>query len=171
MIRNGTRLLIGCACLYGTVYIGRATSAVEPAAVSKKNAASAEKIAEKGVSSIEGYQTNNRWREGTKLVNLPGVFQLAGDRVQFTGKDGKLQLLLLENLMAERIARTVQESSEPLNWQVSGTITEYRNTNYLLALHAVALTKHTAAAQSPADDAGGKSPDSPPAAPLSGKSP
>ncbi|MDX1961644.1 MAG: hypothetical protein SFX18_00740 [Pirellulales bacterium] len=93
---------------------------------------------------VDGYLVNGRWREGTRVMNLRGAFQMAGgERIQFQSHDKKIQLVVMENLMAERVGKTVQES-EPLEWVVQGTITEYRGANYLLLQQATALTKFTA---------------------------
>ena len=78
-----------------------------------------------------------RLREGTKVERLTGHFKLTGDRVTFFTADGKQRLGGLENLALERVARTVKDSPSQLHWVVSGIITEYRGSNYLLVGHAV----------------------------------
>jgi hypothetical protein len=90
---------------------------------------------------IEGGQVNGRWREGSRLVDRSGSFKLAGDRVTFVSSDGKLKFDGLENLAIERIARTIADSPDPLEWSISGLITEYRGANYLLVTQAVLKTK------------------------------
>jgi hypothetical protein len=86
---------------------------------------------------IDGHLAGGRWREGSKLVDMPGQFKIPGDRAVFVSADGKLQFGCLENLNSERIARMVKESPETLDWRVQGTITEYRNENYVLITHAM----------------------------------
>jgi len=75
-------------------------------------------------------------REGTEVVDQPGSFKLVGDRALFLTNDGKHRWCTLENLGLERIVRTVADSPEQLEWNVTGTITEYRGNNYLLIRRA-----------------------------------
>jgi len=92
-------------------------------------------------SGIDGYQTNGRWREGTRLHQVQGIFSNNGDRLQFTTADGKVQILVTENLLAERVLRSTQESSDPLAWVVQGTMTEFKGNNYLTLNYATILAK------------------------------
>jgi hypothetical protein len=98
---------------------------------------------------IEGGQVNGRWREGSRLVDQTGSFKLAGERVIFTSADGKLRFDGLENLAIERIARTIGDSPDQLEWSISGLITEYRGANYLLVTQAVLKTKAARARRAP----------------------
>jgi hypothetical protein len=86
---------------------------------------------------IEGGQVNGHWREGTRLVEQLGQFKVAGDRLSFTSADGSLHFDCLENLCGQRVARTVTDSPEPLVWSVTGELTEYRGTNFLLLTQVV----------------------------------
>ena len=43
----------------------------------------------------------------------------------------------LENLNLQRIARTIADNPVPLQWSVTGTITEYRGANFLFVRRAV----------------------------------
>lgn len=90
---------------------------------------------------IEGNQVNGRWREGSRLVNQLGNFKLSGEHVTFISTDGKLKLDALENLAVERVARTIGDSPDQLEWSISGVITECRGSNYLLVTQAVLKTK------------------------------
>lgn len=92
---------------------------------------------------IEGGQVNGRWREGSRLIDQVGSFRVTGDHVTFTSSDGKLKFEGLENLAIERIARTIGDSPDQLEWTISGIITEYRGANYLLVTQAVLKTKAT----------------------------
>ena len=104
-------------------------------------------------SGIDGYQTNGRWREGTRLHQVHGVFTSIGDRLQFTTSDGKVQILVTENLLAERVLRSTLESSDPLAWTIQGTMTEFRGNNYLTLNYATIMAKKPklAAKESPSD--------------------
>lgn len=88
-------------------------------------------------SRIEGGQVNGHWREGTRLIDQLGQFKVVGDRASFTSADGVLHFDCLENLCAQRVARTVSDSPESLVWSITGELTEYRGTNFLLLGQAV----------------------------------
>jgi len=81
-----------------------------------------------------------RLREGTELVDQVGHFEPAGQRLLFVTERGDVRLLGLENLNLERIARTVAGYPGQVNWLVTGTVTEYRGTSFLLVERAVVKT-------------------------------
>ena len=78
-----------------------------------------------------------RYREGTRLADQIGHFKSRGDRVTFYSDQDERRFMALENLALERIARTVNESSDALQWSVSGLVTEFRGQNYLLITRAI----------------------------------
>jgi hypothetical protein len=82
-------------------------------------------------------QANLRVREGTEIVNQLGYFRITGGRVLFSTADGKRRFVGLENLNLERVARAIAGSPQTLQWDVTGTITEYRGANFLLVRRAV----------------------------------
>ena len=73
-------------------------------------------------------------REGTPLRDEPGRFALSGNRVAFTASDGTTYVGL-ENLNLQRVAKAVAASSEAIEWFVTGTLTEYQGSNYLIVTH------------------------------------
>jgi len=73
----------------------------------------------------------SRYREGTKLVDRRGRFEFRGDRVIFLATSPDAHFVVLENLSLERVTRVLEESGSQLEWSVSGTISEFRTTNYL----------------------------------------
>ena len=77
-------------------------------------------------------------REGTRLKDVSGRFRLSGDRVTFRpdSKDER-KLVVLENLLLDRIT-SADDFNSKRKWLVSGIVTQYRGTNYLLLTHAVA---------------------------------
>ena len=93
------------------------------------------------VAGTNAPKGQHRIREGTKVADLVGHFKLTGDRVAFYTADGNIRFGGLENLNLERIARVVKDSHIELQWTVSGLVTEYRGTNYLLVAHAVLKSK------------------------------
>lgn len=79
----------------------------------------------------------DRQREGTRLIDVTGRFEIAGDRVTFFPTAGRESYRLLENLSLERVAQVLSESRSRQEWTVSGTLTEFRGANYLLLTKAV----------------------------------
>lgn len=75
-------------------------------------------------------------REGTVLEKQPGIFKSSGGRLTFYVTDSNRPLHALENLALERVWR-LQDMSQNRQWCVSGIVTEYRDTNYLLITRAV----------------------------------
>jgi hypothetical protein len=101
---------------------------------------------------IDGYLAGGRWREGSRLVDVAGQFKTSGERVAFHAADGKSRFPCLENLNSERVARIVAESPpESLEWIVQGTLTEFRNDNYLLVTQAVITSRAARGARGAAD--------------------
>jgi cytoskeletal protein RodZ len=79
-------------------------------------------------------------REGTKLFDMAGTIGRQGAQFVFTPDDGSGPLTLLENLLLQRVDY-LQEGqapdAAPTRWKVSGTVTEYRGTNFLLLQRVV----------------------------------
>lgn len=80
---------------------------------------------------------HERIREGTRLVDQSGVFEMTGGRVTFFVRGGQQRFVGLENLNLERVARAMAESIDRQQWSVTGTVTEYQGVNYLLIEKAV----------------------------------
>jgi len=80
---------------------------------------------------------DRQWREGAELTDVPGTFNIHNGRVVFQPADGRKQLVALENLNLERVARVLGDQTDPLQWVVSGVITEYRGVNFLLMRRVV----------------------------------
>ncbi len=78
-----------------------------------------------------------RVREGTELVDQIGSFQVLGERVVFVAERDSQRFVALENLNLERIARTLASHPYPLQWKVSGRITEFRGNNFILVERAI----------------------------------
>jgi len=89
---------------------------------------------------VEEEEQQERIREGTKLEKT-GYFKSAGDGVTFYTDEGKVRFRGLENLILERIARTIEDTPGQVEWNVRGTVTEFRGNNYLLITHAILKTK------------------------------
>lgn len=83
-------------------------------------------------AALDRQASTGPFREGMELVDQPGTFKLAGDRAIFFVGDGKQQLIGLENLNLERIVHVITDNPESLEWFVTGAISEYRGSNYLL---------------------------------------
>ncbi len=104
---------------------------------------------EQSAARVEGGQVNGRWREGSRLVDQHGYFKVSNEHVTFISSDSKLRFDALENLAVERIARTIGDSPDQLEWSISGTITECRGSNYLLISQAVLKSKSSRARRTP----------------------
>ncbi|MBA4019115.1 MAG: hypothetical protein C0483_18265 [Pirellula sp.] len=78
-----------------------------------------------------------RQREGARIVERRGRFEVHGDRVIFFAQEPDAHYVVLENLALERVARVVEESGPQLLWSVSGTLSEYRSSNYLMISRAM----------------------------------
>jgi hypothetical protein len=88
--------------------------------------------------SVAAGKGNERLREGTKLVDVTGTFQAAGaDSVSFLVNGNKESYRVLQNLALQRVSHSLEENRALRQWVVSGTITEYRGSNYLLLTKAV----------------------------------
>jgi len=90
-----------------------------------------------------------RLREGTRISDVSGSFQFSGDRASFhpDGKGDKGESFrVLENLALERIISELGRARGTLQWTVSGTVTEFKNTNYLLVTKAVVQSHGESAA-------------------------
>lgn len=90
-------------------------------------------------------QAGVRLREGSKISDLLGRFELVGDQTTFTPTEGGESFRLLENLALERINQILNDSRDKAQWQVSGVVTEYRGTNYLMVTKALIKAQTTSA--------------------------
>ncbi|EAQ80073.1 hypothetical protein [Blastopirellula marina] len=77
----------------------------------------------------------NRVREGTRVTDSVGQFDWVGDRLRFVSEDGSQDFQVLENLTMERVAQSMEQSASKITWTLSGVVTEYRGSNYLLIEH------------------------------------
>jgi hypothetical protein len=85
----------------------------------------------------------NRLREGANIHDRIGRFEFTGDRITFYPDDSGEPLRALENLSLERIARVLEETRGQREWSVSGTVTEYQGSNFILITRAVVRAKGT----------------------------
>lgn len=74
-------------------------------------------------------------REGTQLHDEPGRFLPVGTRLTFISAGGT-RYIGLENLNLERVGKIVATSTDAVEWFVTGTVTEYQGSNYLLIVRA-----------------------------------
>ena len=94
-----------------------------------------------GEANNPGGDDDSRLREGTDITDRVGSFRMAADRVAFFTEDGRGRFVGLENLNLERVARVIAGGAEDLKWKVTGSITEYEGSNYLLVRRAVLLSQ------------------------------
>jgi hypothetical protein len=79
-----------------------------------------------------------REREGTQITDIQGTFEASGEGAMFYSMDGKLRLSALPNLNLERVVEAISDTASEMRWIVSGTLTEFRGSNYLLITRAIA---------------------------------
>jgi hypothetical protein len=85
-------------------------------------------------------RARHRVREGEVLTDMVGFFKMTGERATFYSIDKRHRLMALENLNLQRVAEVISVEPEQLQWTVSGTVTEYQGSNYLL-LRRVSVNK------------------------------
>ena len=73
-----------------------------------------------------------RLREGTVLVDVVGYFKRTGDRATFYQSGNQLGMGVLENLNLQRVIDRITDTPDQLEWVLTGTVTEFKNRNYLL---------------------------------------
>jgi hypothetical protein len=79
-----------------------------------------------------------RRREGTRITDEVGTFQpVGGQRVAFLPAGNRDSYRVLENLALERVSRALDESRGQRQWVVSGVLTEFQGSNFLLVTKAV----------------------------------
>jgi hypothetical protein len=81
-----------------------------------------------------------RLREGARITETLGEFRDTGERIEFHPRDMNVSFQTLENLALERIARVLESNPKRL-WSVSGDVTEYNRSNYLLVTRAILKAK------------------------------
>lgn len=79
-----------------------------------------------------------REREGTQITDMQGYFKASGDGAMFYSTDGATRISALPNLNLERVVQLITDNPTQVQWSVSGTLTEFRGTNYLLITRAIA---------------------------------
>jgi hypothetical protein len=89
--------------------------------------------------SAENTRKESLRREGTKLQDQRGQFQISGDRVLFVpeGASSTHGWKVLENLALERVLENLNESRVERKWIINGTIMEHRGNNLILLTRAV----------------------------------
>jgi hypothetical protein len=87
----------------------------------------------------EDSPTVQRLREGTVLTDAIGRFKVSGDRATFVVTETGQTFGGLENLNLSRIFDTIRDDPNA-DWNVSGSVTEYRGLNFLLIHKAVRKT-------------------------------
>ena len=118
--------------------VGLAVRADSPEPTAKKGPPSTAHLTQIAPTRA-GSTPEERLREGTEWKDRQGVFRLAGDRVAFYPNGDRTRFVVLENLALDRVVRAMEASPIELRWSVSGIITEFRGTNYLVLRRATVL--------------------------------
>jgi hypothetical protein len=112
-------------------------TATDPATASRRNLPVARPSSTR---HPDNEKLGERLREGTRLTDVVGVFQTAGDRISFHPEGKSESYRVLENLSLERIDGYLGSARGTPTWTVSGTVTEFRGSNYLLVAKAIVRT-------------------------------
>ena len=134
-----------CQRTLRTLAITAAIASISFAAANSQDSAPA--TASTGAEESEGSSDQDfRLREGMKFVDRIGELNESGGRISFR-QDGQSQsLLLLENLALERVSDDLDQTGR--KWSVSGIVTEFKGSNYLLLQRAVLKARSTKASGS-----------------------
>jgi hypothetical protein len=89
-----------------------------------------------------------RVREGTRLAGRLGQFTQLGDRLSFSPERSSTQLVVLENLVLDRVSHILTDTSDALTWSVSGRVTEFRGANFVFLERAVVKRRGVSTEQS-----------------------
>lgn len=76
-------------------------------------------------------------REGSTVVEAKGKFRIVKDRLIFQEDGSTRSFVCLENQMLQRVASYLSDEDRRLVWVVTGRITEYEASNYLLIEKAI----------------------------------
>ena len=123
--RKNATVLLGC--VVASALLGGAT----PDSGTKRLGGDSAK-APAGNGSKDSLGSLSVLREGTQIEGTAGVIRQVASGFIFTETDNGRELLLLENLALERLARLVERSNRAILCYATGTVTEYRGVNYLL---------------------------------------
>ena len=124
--------MAGLMCA-GALLLGVALAGARSSASSENSVVSAPPSAIKITSDIP--QKNTRLRENEEFSGT-GQFRMIGDRVVFLSDDNQRRFIGLENLILERVAKTIADNPAQMQWIVLGNVTEYQGSNYLLFTRA-----------------------------------
>lgn len=71
-------------------------------------------------------------REGTKVDSQTAICRSIGDRLVLEVNDFPKQIVALENLSAQRVMEALYTDPNDRFWSITGTITEFRGSNFML---------------------------------------
>lgn len=139
------RLERGFAVAGAAAMIGLVAASTQPAPPFERPTRPAETGARDAQPGDPASRT--RLREGSEFDSLRGSFRVAENRILFFPSQGGSRYIALENLNLERIACEIESNPTQLEWAISGTVTEFRSTNYLLIRRAI-LARNTSPSDS-----------------------
>jgi hypothetical protein len=84
----------------------------------------------------ENQRTVARFHEDEELVEQAGQFSISNDRVVFVTVKGQHRFTALENRSLDGVVNTIDGNPASVPWIVSGKITEYHGSYYLLLTRA-----------------------------------
>ncbi|MCR4415256.1 MAG: hypothetical protein NUV77_22770 [Thermoguttaceae bacterium] len=117
-------ILASATLLIALRHLGQAAAPSTPAAVNPSE-------------SAQTTPARTCLREGTQIVDQWGYFKPTGERWLFVAEREGAQWVGLENRNLERVARAVAGNPRRLRWRVTGILTEYHGSNFLLIERAI----------------------------------
>ncbi len=117
-------VLTSATWLIALWHLGHAAAPSTPAPVNPSN-------------SVQGPPARTCLREGTQVVDQWGYFKPTGERWLFLAEQDGAQWIGLENRNLERVVRAVTGNPRRLRWRVTGILTEYHGSNFLLIERAI----------------------------------
>src|SRR3972149_6899417 len=128
-------LLCAAALLLG-VTLAWTRSAAAPNRDIEPVAANAVNLNAGSQKPLTGNDESGGFDSDAQIQNQAGYFRITGARISFVPAENQHLFVGLENLILERVAQITAASSDQSQWIVSGVITQYRGTNFLLLSQA-----------------------------------
>jgi hypothetical protein len=128
--------MAGLMCA-GALLLGVALAGARTSISGENNVACAKSPANLAVkAAVENQEKAARFREDEELIEMTGQFSMSGSRVTFTAAESRNRFFGLENLILQEVTEKIADNHALQTWIVSGKVTEYRGSNYLILTRA-----------------------------------
>jgi hypothetical protein len=133
--------MAGLMCA-GALLLGVALAGARSTISGENNTASAKSLTNPSTKmAVDVPENTAPFHEDAELIEQNGQFSISGDRVIFIAVESQNRFIGLENLVLQGVAEKIAENSAEQTWTVSGKVTEYRGTNYLILTRAQLLSQ------------------------------